>query len=329
MNNILETSIAFWRSSVLFYAMRMNLFEKMGEKSYTVGEIAGKCNADSIFTGRILRALAAMKMVIREGETYRCSEEILDGIIPGRESNLSHFVRLMNEDFTSGMWAKIPLMPGDKGPVPAIVDEKPASEGLFTMAMQNVSLQGEGKALADSIDTTNHKRMLDLGCGSGAYTIALCKRNPHLTGIMVDMPEAAIISRKIVTELEIDDRIQVIASDWNDFKAEEKFDLVLLSDVLYLREDENLRLLKIAFDSLNDGGQIAVRGYYLDETDDRLFPALFDINILSSNPEHFTPTIEQVDAWLTQTGFTEIGAKPLTEMSYLLTAIKPIPEKDK
>ena len=322
MNNILDTATAFWRSAALFYALRLNLFEKMGGNPLAVEEIARLCGASEDFLRRLLRALTAMKMMVREGDKYHCSGDILDSIIPGRSGNLSHFVRLLGEDFSAGIWSRLPA-PGAPPSFNAQVEENPPSPELFTMAMQNLAARGEAQALVDAFDLSACENLLDIGGGSGAYTISLCRRYPALTALIVDLPEVSVITRKIVVEYELDERIGVLAQDWNQIDIEGEFDAVLLSDVLYFAEQECRKIIETARKALVPGGKLGIRGYFLDDSDNRLFPALFDINLLVNNKDHSTPHIRDLAEWLQRAGFLQIQARPLTGLSYFLEAFAP------
>lgn len=323
MNEILRTSIAYWESAVLFSALRLSLFEKLGENPSTPEEIARICNSETDPVSRILRALAAMKLLVRENDRYYCTPETIDSLIPGRDKNLTHFCRIMGEDFAHGLWLDLTKSGQRFDPIPQIVNESPVSHEVFTMGMQNLAQLGEAEALVSHTDLSEAKNLLDLGCGSGAYSIALCRKNPHLQGVVVDLPEVTAVTRKIIDENELDERIRVISKNWEEVDYSEEFDAVLLSDVLYRSAESCKKLIETVFAALQPGGQIIIRGYFLDDTDDRLFPALFDINLSRNSSGQKNPEIDEVKGWLEEAGFEVTSAGHLTEMSSLITGIKP------
>lgn len=323
MNDILQTSIAFWRSAVMFCALRLNLFEKLGDTMLTATEIARICRVEETYILRILRALSAMNLLKRDGERYYCPEDTINRLLPAKANNLNHFCRLMGEDFANGIWTKLPEIINCGIITPTIVDERPANCDTFTLAMQNIALQGEADALTGALDLNANRKLVDFGGGSGWYSIALCRKNPPLRACIVELPQVALLTNKIITEQKLNERIQVLARDWNHTDFKEEFDTVLLSDVLYFPEEECRQLIEISYNALEKGGITAIRGYFIDHTDERLFPALFDINLMVHNKEHRTYEITTVIKWLKKIGFVEIEAKPLSELSYLITAQKP------
>ena len=323
MNKILETAVAYWRSAVLFNALSLNLFEKIGERLTTPEELADSTGEDTASLKRLLRALAAMKLLLRVDDRYRCSEDTLSSLIAGREKNLSHFCRVVGEDFFGGYWVNLSKPARVFQPEPVIVEESPADPALFTLAMQNLSLQGEASALIDAVDLSDKHYLLDLGAGSASYTIAFCRKNPSLQATVIDKPEVMEVARRIILENEQQDRIQTIGADWDDTDYREEFDAVLLSDVLYQEEAKSQKLVKIAQQALKPGGKLVIRGYFLDDTDDRLFPALFDINMQVHGKDQRSFEVAEIIPWLDSIDMTDIQSNPLTELSYLITAVKP------
>jgi len=330
MNNIFETSIAFWRSSVLFEALKINLFEKLGENRLTAEEISQICSIDQKYIRRLLRALAAMKFISRKHDTFTCTDIALEGLIPGRSRNMSHFARAMGEDFSGGYWIDLSqsLNPGNFSAA-SIVEERQMNPRTLAMVTQNIALQGEAEALKENLDLAEKGSLLDIGGGSGVYSVALCKSNPLLQAVIVEIPEVAELTKKIITEFELDDRIQVVGIDWNDCRYENEFDCVLLSDVLYFQPEECRKLINLAFRTLKPGGMLAIRGYFWDDSDDRIFPALFDINLMAHNTHNMNPSVEEVITWIGESGFAEHVSKPITELSYLITGKKPKVKKEK
>ena len=321
MNEILETSIAFWRSAALFTALRLDLFEKLGERFYHPVKIADMTNTGYEFIIRLLRALTAMKLLEQNEKGYRCSKKSLESLIPGRQSSLSHFCRVMGEDFQRGIWIKPEqLASGGTISFPPPVKETAGYTTLFTMAMHNLALQGEASALVDSLTVPESGVLLDLGCGSGAYSAALLKRYLGWKAVLVDKPDVLNTTRRIVAEHELSERVELRPGDFFNLEFESDFDLALLSDVMYMGVEKCRALISLTRRALKEGGQIAIRGYFIDSQNPVLFAALFDINLMVNNPGYSNPLISNVQHWVKDAGFSQIASKRLTELSHLITA---------
>ena len=321
MKNALETALAYWKSAALFAALRINLFEKLGQKYSSPEEISAMTQTSPDMIIRLLRALTAFGMLEQEGNNYRCTETAINSLVPGREGSVSNFCRVMSEDFRNGLWLRLPDTMNRGLEIPPVISDTPAA--LFTKAMNDLAHQGEAQAFKEALYLPEEGILLDLGCGSGAYAIAVCKKFPKWKGIVVDRPEALAVTRQIVDEFELDERIELKSGDFfnMDFKAE--FDLVILSDVLYMEDDKNRRIISIAFNAVKRGGLTAIRGYFINEENPDQFPALFDLNMMIHDPKHRTPLLSELSRWLEEQGFIDLNMKRLTEMSWIVTASKP------
>ena len=59
-----------------------------------------------------------------------------------------------------------------------------------------------------------HRRLLDVGGGSGAFDIELCRLYPHLTATVYDLPLVADIAAGKVAEAGLGERIETVAGDF-------------------------------------------------------------------------------------------------------------------
>ena len=57
----------------------------------------------------------------------------------------------------------------------------------FSSAQHSGSL-GPARLLAKRLDLKDRRKLLDVGGGSGAYSIALCAANPRLSATILDFP---------------------------------------------------------------------------------------------------------------------------------------------
>ena len=78
---------------------------------------------------------------------------------------------------------------------------------------------GPASLLAKRIDLGDCGRLLDVGGGSGAFTIALCRRNPELTATILDFPGTVETARDYAAAAGLAERIghlggNALTTDW-------------------------------------------------------------------------------------------------------------------
>src|SRR5207244_13602087 len=84
---------------------------------------------------------------------------------------------------------------------------------LFWEAMHSLSTF-TARALGEAVDLRPFKALLDVGGGSGAYDIELCRRYPHLRATVYDLPFVAEIAAQKINGAGVSDRIQTVGGDF-------------------------------------------------------------------------------------------------------------------
>ena len=192
----------------------------------------------------------------------------------------------------------------------------------FTMAMNNLAMLGEAEALASAVDLSRRKTMVDVGCGSGMYSVALCRHNPELHSTLLDREEVLATARQIVEQDNLQNRISTRSADFTKDSYGENLDIALLSDVLYQDENTCLTLIRSAYEALTDGGMLLVRGYFSDpEGLQPLFGAIFTLAMQLNGADRAIISVPVAVNWIEQIGFTNVKGFALTEQSTCLTAL--------
>jgi SAM-dependent methyltransferase len=101
-------------------------------------------------------------------------------------------------------------------------------------------------------------RVLDLGCGLGASSVALARAYPQATILGVDMDEASVAgARAAAAEAGVADRVSFVAGDAAHLSPEAAFDLVTVFEALHDMGDP-VGVLRAARRLLADGGSVLV-----------------------------------------------------------------------
>src|SRR5438046_10226564 len=112
--------------------------------------------------------------------------------------------------------------------------------------------------LGETVDLSHFRRYLDIGGGSGAYDIELCKQYGKLRATVFDLPHVAAIAAGKITEAGLTDRIETAGG--NFFKQlPGDHDVHLLSMILHdWDEAKNRALLRRSFETLLNGGAVVI-----------------------------------------------------------------------
>jgi len=181
------------------------------------------------------------------------------------------------------------------------------------------------QVIADSVDLSGFKRMLDVGGASGTYTVAFLKRVPQMTATVFDLPQVMDMARTRLTEAGMIERVTLVGGDYKTDPLPKGHDLALLSAVIHSNgREENRRLYGKVHEALEPGGMILIRDHFLD--DSRTQPpdgAVFAVNMLVATRSGTSYTFNEVRDDLRLAGFQDIGLiRQGTRMDQLVSAYK-------
>jgi SAM-dependent methyltransferase len=183
-----------------------------------------------------------------------------------------------------------------------------------------------GNALAATLDLSDRRRVLDLGGGTGAMSIALCRKFPALRAIVLEFPGVAAWTREFVAASGCLDRIEVAEGDLTAAEFPAGCDVVLCANLLSLfGAEENRTLLERVFEYLPAGGLVVLSGWMLDRSNHGpLLPLLLsleDIALGAGDVERSTATYAE---WLTRAGFERVEDRTACEPTRVVVGRKPI-----
>jgi ubiquinone/menaquinone biosynthesis C-methylase UbiE len=133
-------------------------------------------------------------------------------------------------------------------------------------AAQHIASVGPAQALARRLPIRDARSLLDVGGGSGAFTIALCNTNPALRSTILDLPARAELGRRYCAEEGLRERVDFMAGDALACAWPGDQDVVLMSYLLSALGDGEVDVvLARARDSLRPGGLLVLHDVMLDD----------------------------------------------------------------
>jgi ubiquinone/menaquinone biosynthesis C-methylase UbiE len=180
--------------------------------------------------------------------------------------------------------------------------------------------------LARKLKLGGAKVLLDVGGGSGAFSIALCQRNPELRATVLDFPNVITVAERFVKEGKLQDRIAYLRGDAIGTPWPNDQDLVLMSYLLSAVAEPSIPLLiRKAWDALRPGGRLLIHDFMLDndETGPAL-AALWFLQYLSGRIDGISFSAATLAAQLEGHGFEGISDQiVIPEITKLVACTKP------
>jgi len=102
-------------------------------------------------------------------------------------------------------------------------------------------------------------RLIDVGGGAGAFLAAALKRNPHLEGILFDLPAVAEIARARFALTDLNARVRIESGDFYRAELPKGADVASLVRVIHDHDDEAaLSILRAVYAALPKNGALLV-----------------------------------------------------------------------
>lgn len=285
---------AFQESRAILTAIELDVFTAISHGA-TAADVAARRNTDARATEMLLNALVAIGLVTKEDGCYH------NGAVAAK-----HFCGEPRAGFlhTANLWTRW-----------STLTEKVAGHALeggdwteaFIAGMHRNASQ-RAAAVVRAVDASGVKRMLDIGGGSGAYSIAFAQANPALRADILDLPQVGPIARRYIEAAGAGKQVHWRAGDLRTDSFGEGYDLVFLSAICHmLSPEENRDLFRRAFAALATGGRIVVQEFILDagKTAPK-FAALFSLNMLVGTRGGASYSEPEYAEWLAGAGFVEV-----------------------
>jgi len=314
---------SFQESRAILTAIELDLFTAVGAGA-SAGDAAGRTGTDTRATGMLLNALCAMRLLTKADGVYHNTPLskryfVADSPDYARDS-LMHSVNL---------WTRWSALTECVRAGTAVSKTESADRGTdwsrFFIAAMNRNARERAPLVLGAVGAEKKKRMLDVGGGSAAYTIAFCRANPSLEAEVLDLPEVIPLTRQYIEQAGLSGRIKVRPGDLLSDNLGSGFDFVLVSQVCHsLSEGENLELLKKCQAALVPGGLLAIQEFILEA--DKAAPkwsALFALNMLVGTSAGNTYSEDEYFGWLRKAGFEAVRRIHLPGPSGLVLGTRP------
>jgi ubiquinone/menaquinone biosynthesis C-methylase UbiE len=200
-------------------------------------------------------------------------------------------------DYPGSLWTKQGLE--DPKNYVARMRTSPERAHEFTRMLFEVH-HNLAEQVANLLDLSGVKHMMDLGGNSGVISMALLRKYPELTSTVVDIKNVCDAGQEIATEEGFSERISYYPAEFYKDEFPYGFDLVLQCDVaLY-----EVELLEKIYRSLKPGGRLIYVDHF--SPDENLAPVTrLEWTFLDSlhDANFGFPTLAEVKSRLTQVGF--------------------------
>ena len=316
---IMRIAVGFMAAKHLFAASELGLFEALRDAPATLEALAARTGLTPRAARISADAMVALGLLDRDDDRYRNSPlaaAYLSGEATGDLRPLLRFWDRISYPAWQALAQALAV-----GPPQEIMDLVPEQQQIGCAGIEAM-LAGPANTLTAALDFAAHRRVLDVGGGTGSWSIALTRRYPHLRATVLDLPVVAEIARARIAAAGVADRIDVVAADALRDPLPRDHDVFLVANLVhYHAPDTNRDLLRRFRAAAGHGATLLLADFWTDPTHtEPLHAALMAREFAVHVRDGDVYSVDEVGAWLAETGWRFRSHLPLTGPQSLIAA---------
>ena len=291
---LMQIGSAFWQSRALYVAARLDIATVLADAELDANTIADRVNANTDAVYRILRMLAAIDVFQETAPRTFRNNKLSNCLRTDQTDNVRAMILMHGSDEMTRPWFE-ELERGTREGVPPFLlahgeelfkylDHHAEFDKLFSQAMDSVEILA-GENFATDFDWGQFDRLIDVGGSRGSKSLAILKRYPQLTALVVDRPQVIAEARQYWTD-HGEEALKRMAFQEGDLLniiplATDEKDVYLLSAVLHGFDDATCTsmLENLAKAIGNSRARVAVMEMVLPEINADIAGASFDMQM--------------------------------------------------
>jgi ubiquinone/menaquinone biosynthesis C-methylase UbiE len=302
----------YWEAKIFLVSVRLDIYTAIAERHSSAEAIAAFMKTDPAFTGRLLDALVTIGLLTHSvsdvGERIYANTPVVSEFLVITSPFYMGELMLFQDAEREAWGNHETIIRSGRSPIAGNLFMNRPDLGEMTLKVLHRMGQRVAPGLANKIDLSAYRTFLDVGGGAGTFSIAFCKRYPHLQSTLFDLPQTLTTTQKNIEREKLTDRIRLVSGNFNEdpILASVGTDVVFLSDILhYQTDEENAALFQKLYKITNPNGIIVVKDMFLGEEAPG-WNAIFSIHMMVYSEKGRCFKGSQITRWLEAAGFREV-----------------------
>ncbi len=303
---------AYCESAVFFAALDLSLFTRIAEGHDSDAELADAVGVTPLDLERVVTVCQAMGLVRREDGRLCNAPDVERFLVEGKPGYAGAWMQFTRPEVEP--WFGLAERLGEKRTPTRLgryADLTVDGARKYHRATASIGF-GAGRRFVRHVDLSTRRKLLDLGGGSGAYSISAVKAFPELRAVVLDLPPVVEVTKEFIAEHGVGDRVETLGADFTRDAFPDDVDVVVMASNLPIYDEPVIReVVRKAYDALLPGGEMHLVGEMLN--DDRSGPldaALWGLENVFEGCGGKAHTIGECRGYFEEAGFQQVTDQP-------------------
>jgi len=258
--------------SLIHAGVELSVFEALAAGPSDAATVAAKIGAPERGVRLLLNALTSIGLLTLEGAAYALAPAARLHLIPGHPAYVGDMVAVYANSWD---WKALTTLPDAVRRGGTAMTENLESPGFGywqDFAANSGAASGRlaflvGAALQPWVANRETLRVLDIGCGSGAFGLSLINQRPDGHATLLDWENILPYAREQAGRMGLSDRISEISGDMFEVPLGGPYDVVVVANLLHhLSPERGVDLLRRVRGAVADDGRVVLVNFVADES---------------------------------------------------------------
>ncbi|WP_162915154.1 methyltransferase [Desertibaculum subflavum] len=302
---------AYQRSAALFAAVEIDLFTAVEKGAGSVEALAEALGISPRNAARIVPVLLALGLLERRDGRLANAADVQRFLVRGEPSYAGPWMLFTKPRWTE--WGRLAehLKAQDTRPLGMYESFTVDDARKYHQATYSVGM-GAGRRFVREVDLAGRKKLLDLGGGSGAYSINAVQKWTGLRAVVFDLPPVAVVAREFIQQNGVADRVEAMAGDFTRDAFPPGCDVAVMASNLPQYDAAIIaEVIARTFAALAPGGEMHLIGEMLDDDGaGPIGPALWGLSEALFHSTGRAHTEAECLGYFRAAGFVDLTVKP-------------------
>ncbi len=252
---------AYTQSAVFYAALDLDLFTHVSHGADSLASLASAMATTELNAERLVTVLLALGLLERRDGRLVNAPDCEKFLVRGTDRYAAAWMNFTRHEVSDwfAMTSKLTDLtpPRELGMYDDLTVERARSYHAATYSIG----MGAGRRFARTVDLSGRRRMMDLGGGSGAYSINVVQTYPDIEAVVFDLPPVTVVTQEYLDLNGVADRVTTHGGDFVNDALPTGCDVVVMASNLPIYDGPTIaKVVAKAFDALEPGGEMHLVG---------------------------------------------------------------------